>query len=362
MRYLISIGHPSQFHLFRRLIHSLKTLDHEVIVLITEKDLLQELFAEYNIKYDQILQSRKGSSNVKLLFAFIKRFYEIFKIIRAKKPDLLVGSEVTFPLLGKLFGVASILLSEDDSVIIPQYAKIAFPFATAIISPKKCNAGKWESKKTGYDGYQKLVYLHPNTFIADKSNISKIIESRFFLFRFSRLDAYHDKNINGIDFSIMKKLIQILEPHGKIYISSERKLEPEFEKYRIKIKLSEMHSVLYYTDLFIGDSQSMAVEASILGTPNIRFSDFVGRIGVLDELEHVYHLTYGFKINQTIKMLEKVNEIVSNNNSKDEFISNHNKMLNEKIDVFRFFEWYLLNFPNSKNILKVNPDYQFNFK
>ena len=37
--------------------------------------------------------------------------------------------------------------------------------------------------------------------------------------------------------------------------------------------------------MLVCDSQSMTVEAAILGIPSIRYSDFSGRIGVLEELE-----------------------------------------------------------------------------
>lgn len=48
-----------------------------------------------------------------------------------------------------------------------------------------------------------------------------------------------------------------------------------------------------FASLYIGDSQTMAAEAGVLGVPFVRFNDFVGRIGSLRELEDVYELGYG---------------------------------------------------------------------
>ena len=46
-----------------------------------------------------------------------------------------------------------------------------------------------------------------------------------------------------------------------------------------------------FASLYIGDSQTMAAEAGVLGVPFVRFNDFVGRIGYLRELEGTpYHL------------------------------------------------------------------------
>ena len=54
-----------------------------------------------------------------------------------------------------------------------------------------------------------------------------------------------------------------------------------------------MHHVMAFASLYIGDSQTMAAEAGVLGVPFVRFNDFVGRIGSLRELEDVYRLGFG---------------------------------------------------------------------
>ena len=62
-------------------------------------------------------------------------------------------------------------------------------------------------------------------------------------------------------------------------------MEPQFEKYRIKINPLDMHHVMAFASLYIGDSQTMAAEAGVLGVPFVRFNDFVGRLSYLHELE-----------------------------------------------------------------------------
>ena len=101
------------------------------------------------------------------------------------------------------------------------------------------------------------------------------------------------KGIKGINTEIAQRLIDILAPHGTIYITSERPLEPQFEQYRIRINPLDMHHVMAFASLYIGDSQTMAAEAGVLGVPFVRFNDFVGRIGYLRELEDTYHLGFG---------------------------------------------------------------------
>jgi anthranilate/para-aminobenzoate synthase component II len=69
-----------------------------------------------------------------------------------------------------------------------------------------------------------------------------------------------------------------------------------------------MHHVMAFASLYIGDSQTMAAEAGVLGIPFIRFNDFVGRISYLDELENKYELGYGIKTNEEEKLFTEVPE------------------------------------------------------
>ena len=47
-------------------------------------------------------------------------------------------------------------------------------------------------------------------------------------------------------------------------------------KYKLPTPASSIHDVLSSADLYIGDSQTMAAEAALLGTPAIRSNSFVG--------------------------------------------------------------------------------------
>ena len=118
---------------------------------------------------------------------------------------------------------------------------------------------------------------------------------KYFILRFAKLSAHHDTGKAGITTEIASRIIRKLKPLGNVFITSERELEPEFERYRISIKPQDMHDALYYSEMFIGDSQTMAAESAVLGTPSIRYNDFVGKLGYLEELEHKYGLTYGIR-------------------------------------------------------------------
>ena len=56
----------------------------------------------------------------------------------------------------------------------------------------------------------------------------------------------------------------------------------------------------------------MAAECAVLGTPSIRFNDFVGKLGYLEELELEYGLTFGIKTSDPEKLLDMANNYISN--------------------------------------------------
>ena len=222
--------------------------------------------------------------------------------------------------------------------MVPKFAKIAGPLATYLVCPNCCSAWKWNAKKIGYNGYHELAYLHPNHFTPDSTKVENIfdLKKRNFILRFAQLTAYHDVGKSGIDTTIAQQLIDILLPHGNIYITSERPLEPQFEKYRIQISPLDIHHALYFADMYIGDSQTMTAEAAVLGTPAIRFNDFVGELAYLEELEHKFQLTFGIRADNPQKLIEVTRSFVNTENLKQIWQERRTHMLKQSIDFSEF--------------------------
>ncbi len=363
MKILIHLGHPAHFHLYKNSLLSLRS-NNEIIVAIKNKDVLEQLLVNAGIEYVNIW--KKGKRNITFLNTFgqIKQEFNLLRIALKFKPDLITGSSVAVTHVAKLMNLPSLYLGEDDAEVVPKASRLSLPFATIILSPVVCSKGKWEYKKIAYQSYHELAYLHPNHFQADKDIVEKYFSSikPYVIIRFAKLNAHHDKGIQGINTEIAQKLIDILKPHGDIYITSERELEPQFEQYRIKINPLHMHHVMAFAELYIGDSQTMAAEAGVLGVPFVRFNDFVGRIGYLRELEEYYQLGFGIKSNEVERLYEVVEELINLPNRKEIYSKRRLKMLSEKIDYAKFLTWFIENYPNSKQIMNDNPDYQYIFK
>ena len=338
MTVLIYLGHPAHFHLFKETIKNLQSKSHKVIIVIKSKDVLEKLLIDSNLPYINVSAKTKKAGRIALYYSFFKRLAVLTKIIYKHKPTKLAGSAAELALLGKLFKIPSYVFFEDDFEVVPKFAKIAGPLATYLVCPNCCSAWKWNYKKTGYNSYHELAYLHPNHFTPDINKVNTIFDlsKKNFILRFAQLTAYHDVGKSGITTQIAQQLIDILSPHGNVYITSERPLEPQFEKYRIQISPLDIHHALYFADMYIGDSQTMTAEAAVLGTPAIRFNDFVGELSYLEELEHVYHLTYGIKTVYPEKLVSKTKELAETPDLKVEWAARRKSMLSKTIDFSEF--------------------------
>ena len=364
MKILIQLGHPAHFHLYKNSIKNLEEKGHKIFVLIKKKDILEDLLRNAQIEYVNILPQGRKDSKIGIIIGIIKRFLSILRFSLIHKIDLLTGSSTEVAQVGKFTNKYSIITGEDDAEVVPLFIKLAAPFVDAYLSPIVCNNGKLDSITTKYHSYHELTYLHPNHFTPDYKVVKQYFSTNkpYVIIRFAKLNAHHDKGIQGINTEIAQKLIDILQPHVDIYITSERELEPQFEQYRIKINPLHMHHVMAFAELYIGDSQTMAAEAGVLGVPFVRFNDFVGRIGYLRELEEYYQLGYGIKSNEVERLYEVVEELINLPNRKEIYSKRRLKMLSEKIDYAKFLTWFIENYPNSKQIMKDNPDYQYIFK
>lgn len=381
MKILVYMGHPAHFYLYKNTIVQLRKDGHQVKILIKKKDILQSLLDNQGWEYHNILQEGRKNSKVGMLIGMLKRAWRLNAFVRQYKPDILTGTSVENSFIGPLRRIPVINCNEDDAAVVPLYAKLSYPGANVILNPIVCNSGKWDSKAIKYPGYQELTYLHPNHFTPNKGVVKGYdidITKPYFVMRFASLSAHHDSGIKGINTEIAQRLIDILKPHGKIYITSERPLEPQFEQYRIHINPLDMHHVMAFASLYIGDSQTMAAEAGVLGTPFVRFNDFVGRIGYLRELEDKYQLGFGIYASElpadspirrndgsqqpsgVEALYAAVEKLVAMNAQERRitFQSRREKMLSEKIDCAKFLTWFIEGYPDTVKEVK-NADEKF---
>lgn len=364
MKILFHLGHPAHYHLFKHIIRGLRRNGHQIKILIKKKDVLENLLRNDDEEYVNIHPKERGSGRIAAAWSVIKKDFALFSIARSFRPDIMTGTSAEITHIGSLLKISSIVVNEDDAAAVPLFSAMAYPLADTIVTPSSCTAGRWSRKQVSYDGYHELAYLAPGYFTPDEKKLHYFNpgRARYFILRFADLTAHHDRGKKGIGPAIAAKIISLLEPHGKVFITSERKLEPGFERYRLTINPADIHHALSFADICIGDSQTMAAESAVLGTPSLRFNDFAGKLGYLEELEQRYRLTAGIRTSDPHRLFDAVTSLLNTDNLRDEWQKRRRKMLSDKIDVTSFFIWFIENYPASSSIMKGSPDFQDRFR
>jgi len=332
MRVLFDIGHPAHVHLFKNLIMELNSRGHQSWIAARDKEIVIQILKGYGYKHEILSRQRSGYAG---LFAeYITHSLGFYKMARKYKPDLLVGCTPSVSLVSKLYSAKSIIFSEDDPEVVKLAALLTYPLADTIFMPD-CIKSFWP-KRISYAGYHELAYLHPNDFIPNPDVFSKLgMEpgEPYYIIRLVSMEASHDRGESGLSLSMIRRLIHTLSKNGQVFISSEKPVSPEFEIYRFPLSPEDIHDALYYAKMLISDSQTMTIEAAVLGTPAVRCNTFVGRISCLQELENRYQLTFGFQPEAEERMFSFIINLLGKPDLATIWQQRRQKMLSEKIDV-----------------------------
>lgn len=363
MRILVDIGHPGHVHLLRNLAKNLEKKGHKVFYSVRDIPVAKKLMDYYGMPYIDL--GKKSDTIMGKAWTVLKQDFLLFWYVLIHRIDLGLSSGIALPHVSRLTKMKSIVFDDDDDEVEEFFVKYSHPFTDVVLSPSALRDHRKTPNAIFYAGYHELSYLHPNVFQPDETVLSKLgikKGERYFVMRFVALKGHHDVGNKGLSLEQKKKLVEVLSKHGRVIITAERQLEPEFEPYRLAVPAEEMHSVMYYASLYVGDSQTMTSEAAVLGVPALRCNTFVGRIAYLEEEEHQYGLTYGFTPDQFDLLVEKLESMLANPTLKEDWQKKRQKLLNDKIDVSAFFTWFVENYPDSERIMRESPDYQYRFR
>lgn len=363
MNIVFEVNHPGQVHLIRHTYHQLTQNGHFVTVFAKDEKIIFRLLNHYNIPFFNIGNKgadKKGKLLKQLLFDF-----KLLRYVWLKKIEIGVGSSITNDHVSIFSRMKSIHLSDDDEEIVPLITKYSYPYTDTILAPDSLTFNKFSHKTISYAGTHELAYLHPKRFQPDANVLKEagLAEGEsFYILRFVALAGHHDAGHKGISYEQKKTLINLLKPYGRIIITSEREIEPEFEQYRLPVAPENIHSLMFYATLFLGDSQTMTSEAAILGTPALKCNTFAGKLSVPNELEEKYGLCYSYQPADFKQFYNHVEQFVKTPNIKQEWKEKRELFLADKIDVTSFMVWFIENYPQSKQIIKEDPNYEYNFR
>lgn len=357
MKIFIDIGHPAHIHYFKHLIKILGDKRHTFFVSARDRGMVKELLDHYKIEY---YNRGKGKTGIigKLWYMLVADLRLLLKSIKFK-PDLFLSFGSPYNAQ-----VASMLRKPAITMDDTEHAKFGHamykPFTSVFLNPVNFNKS-FGAKQIFFRSYIELSYLHPNYFVPDSGILRELglkNDEKFCILRFVSWEANHDIGHTGLSNADKVRLVMLLKKKYRVFVSSEGEYPAEIAEYAFRLPPHKMHDALAFADLFIGEGATMASECAMLGTPAIYINSIVCE--TLNEQEKKYGLVHNF--HSTVGFFEKVEELISVSNLKEEQVAKRNKMLAEKIDVTAFMVWFIENYPESARIMKENPAYQNRFK
>jgi hypothetical protein len=326
MRYIFIINHPAHVHLFRNAIIEIKKRGHPVLIVSRDKDITLSLLASYQL--DSIVIGKHKSTIISWGIEFITNTYRLIRIIKEFKPDKIVSVASSIGSWSSLItGIPHYAFDDTENARLEHF--FYQPFSKKIFTP--CSYTRNHGKKqVRYEGYHELAYLHPNWFTPNPSILSKINipdGQPFFVLRFVSWEATHDLGQHGVGEK-REELIRLLSEHGKVIISDENSKITKTSD-GIDVPFDQIHNLLYYASMYVGEGGTMATEAALLGTPSILINSITS--GNWFELENKYELMYSCENFQDA--LEIIMKLLNQENLKSDWKKRRAIMLSQKIDV-----------------------------
>lgn len=343
MNILIDIGHPGHVHLLHNVAQKLEQTGHRIHYSVRDIPVAKRLMNHYGMTPWLDLGGKKDTLLGKA-WTVVQQDMEILQFVRKNHIDLGLSSGLVLSHVSKLTKMRSIMFDDDDDAAEPLIVKYGHPLTDLVFTPN-CIQRKTRHA-VYYAGTHELAYLHPNRFTPDPSVLQRagIHENeRFFIMRFVALKGHHDIGQQGLTLEQKQSLVELLKPHGRVIITSERTIEPEFEQYRLPVPPEDIHSLMAFSSMFVGDSQTMTSEAAVLGVPALKCNTFAGRLSVPNMFENKFGLCYAYTPNHFEEMLEHIKQLLEKQprELKDEWHAKRQRMLTEMIDPTEFFVNYI---------------------
>jgi predicted glycosyltransferase len=324
---LIDVGHPAHVHLFRNAARHWQAQGHQILFSALHREMVLNLLEVYKLPYCVTYKRRKGK--FALAVELILRTVATYRISRQFKADLFVsvGSPtVGFParLMGKPY------LALTDTEHSTEQIALFKPCATVVATPSVFNSDLGP-KQIRYAGFHELAYLHPEEFTPDPNELKSLglkPGDPYFVVRFVAWGASHDLGQSGFSLAEKRNLLRELASHGRVLLSVEGEVDPEFRSFVTYFSPDKIHHLLAYATLYIGEGGTMLTEAALLGTPALFVNTLTA--GNWFDLRDNYQLLYFYPNGRAA--IEKALELLNTPDLKTQWAKKRAHMLTDKIN------------------------------
>ncbi len=340
MTFLFDINHPSHVHVFKHVMEQLRHDGHTCLVTARRKEHTHRLLQEYGIPY--------VSTGVTPVSFFCKALKGLVSVIRLvwimvfHKVDMAVSMESPYSVAAAwLCRKPSVTVADTETAHLIH--KITGPLSSTVLVPQ-CFRKTISKRQVSFNGYKELAYLHPERFHADIEVLHKNgipVDKPYALVRFVAFRAMHDRGLSGFSQANKLLLVTTLARHIKVYISSELPLCGELAQYSPDMNPADMHHMLAYAALFVGESTTMAAEAAVLGVPSVCLNDM--ELGYISELADQYGLIFKYDSapGSQNAAINKAVELAGRKDARREWQQRRQRMLGDKTDVTGFITSFL---------------------
>lgn len=331
MRVLFDVSHPAHVHLFKHAVRALSEAGHAVRILSREKEVTTALLDAAGLEHTPL--SAKGDGPVSLLSEWVGRELRVLWAARRFDPDVVVSRLNPAAVhAARLTGARSIVFHDTEAA--GALARFTLPLADVVCTPGAVE-DSWDGQRR-YDGYQELAYLHPNRFSPDAAGLAAdgvAVGEPYSVLRLVAGDAHHDYGNRALSAPGLDRVVDALSALGPVYASVEDEADRPDGTEPLPVAPERLHDLLACADCYVGDSNTTAVEAGLLGTPAIRYDTF-GHDALANfvELESSYGLVRSTDDEATL--LSLVESVTADPAAASErWARRRNDLLAEKIDV-----------------------------
>lgn len=330
MRILLDASHPAHVHFFSPIGHELLRRGHVVVLALRDKDVALDLAQGSGIPCRQPPLGRwsghrPGRGVLTRAPELLSRVRWLRSLISSERFDLVVTRNPSGVIAARTARIPSIF-DTDDGRAAGMHFWLAGPFASVITSPELLPERLGPRHET-YAGLKATVFLHPARFRPSLEVLARYglrPDDRLFITRFSANDASHDTGVRAIPDELIMSICSRLrvsghvvlsrEGHGTVLLrrrsSGEGVVTPQQEQLgaRMQVDVAPEHflHLLAHSELFVGDSGSVAMEAVALGVPAFSIADIVRPI--LVEIEGRLGMLENYRWSESARLLHRLDE------------------------------------------------------